>query len=151
VLLLSPTRTWPHLILAAFPAHLAVQFQSNVPPMMQLCWFVSNTCEALIGASLVRRFIRNQFEFDSLLGVSTFLFFVAFTGPFLSSFLDAWFVKINHWGTADYWQVWKMRFFSNVLAEFTLVPVIITWCQTDFSSYRNVPVRRYAEGILMTV
>src|SRR6266508_4458046 len=48
-LLLTPVRVWWVILLAAFPAHLAVQLQSNVPPMMILCWFISNACEALIG------------------------------------------------------------------------------------------------------
>src|SRR5262249_16053494 len=88
-------------------------------------------------------------KFDSLLNVSLFLFFVAFLGPFVSSFLDAWFVRINGWGTVGYWPLWRMRFFSNVLAEFTLVPVILSWSETHFSAYRTIPVRKYLEGFLL--
>src|ERR1051325_4185911 len=51
-LLLTPPRMWWFLVLAAFPAHWAAQLQSHVPPLMILCWFVSNSCEALIGAGL---------------------------------------------------------------------------------------------------
>src|SRR6266478_5824751 len=53
-LLLTPPRNWWVVLLAAFPAHLAAQFQSHVPPLMILCWFISNSCEALIGAGLTR-------------------------------------------------------------------------------------------------
>ena len=53
-LLLTPPRVWWFVLLAAFPAHLAAQFQSHVPPLMILCWFISNSCEALIGAGLTR-------------------------------------------------------------------------------------------------
>src|SRR5436190_9251740 len=55
-LLLTPVRTWWVVLLAAFPAHLAAQLQSNVPPAMILCWFISNSCEAIIGAGCVRYF-----------------------------------------------------------------------------------------------
>src|SRR6478672_9142911 len=48
-LLLAPIRLWWVILLAAFPAHLAAQMQSNVPPAMIVCWFVSNSCEALLG------------------------------------------------------------------------------------------------------
>src|SRR4029077_17991225 len=41
-LLLTPVRVWWVILLAAFPAHLAAQMQSNVPPTMILCWFISN-------------------------------------------------------------------------------------------------------------
>src|SRR5262249_10599036 len=53
-LLLTPPRIWWFLLLAAFPAHWTAQLQSHVPPLMILCWFVSNSCEALIGAGLTR-------------------------------------------------------------------------------------------------
>ena len=41
-LLLTPPRSWWLVLLAAFPAHLAAQLQSHVPPLMIMCWFVSN-------------------------------------------------------------------------------------------------------------
>src|SRR5229473_7308108 len=49
-LLLTPPRIWWFVLLAAFPAHCAAQIQSHVPPLMILCWFVSNSFEAVIGA-----------------------------------------------------------------------------------------------------
>src|SRR5678816_3410043 len=42
-LLLTPLRIWWFVLLAAFPAHCAAQLQSHVPPLMILCWFVSNS------------------------------------------------------------------------------------------------------------
>src|SRR5215470_19414521 len=59
-LLLAPKRHWRMLLLAAFPAHLAVELQSSVPLLMALCWYVSNCSEALIGAWLIRRYIRDE-------------------------------------------------------------------------------------------
>ncbi|MCI0663782.1 MAG: MASE1 domain-containing protein, partial [Acidobacteria bacterium] len=56
-LLLTPRRMWKVVLLAAFPAHLIVELQSGVPIGMVLCWFVSNSSEALIGAVCIRYFI----------------------------------------------------------------------------------------------
>src|SRR5262245_59670171 len=42
-LLLTPTRSWWLVLLAALPAHLLAQLQSDVPPVMILCWFISNS------------------------------------------------------------------------------------------------------------
>src|SRR6185503_7759996 len=53
-LLLSPVRRWWIFLLAALCAHWLVQLQSAVPPLMIFCWFLSNSFEALLGASLVR-------------------------------------------------------------------------------------------------
>ena len=65
-LLLTPPRIWWLVLIAAFPAHCAAQWQSNVPTSMILCWFISNCFEALIGASLTRYFIRGPLRFVSL-------------------------------------------------------------------------------------
>ena len=47
-LLLSPPRSWWLLLLAAFPAHILVQVNADIPVSMILSWFVSNCSEALI-------------------------------------------------------------------------------------------------------
>jgi integral membrane sensor domain MASE1 len=56
-LLLTPPRSWWLVLLAALPAHLAAQLQSDVPPLMIMCWFISNASEAVIGAGLTRYII----------------------------------------------------------------------------------------------
>jgi PAS domain S-box-containing protein len=145
-LLLTPPRTWWFLLLAAFPAHWAAQLQSHVPPFMTLCWFVSNSCEALIGAGLVRYFIGGPIRFTSLRNVSIFSLCVALTGPFLSSFLDAAFVVWNHWGQDSYWGLVRIRFSSNVLAALIVVPLIVTWATDGILALRTARLSRYLEG-----
>ena len=97
-LLLTPPRSWWVVLLAALPAHLAAQLQSHVPPLMIFCWFISNSCEALIGAGLMRYLVGGPIRFTTLRNVGLFCLCVVFIGPFLSSFLDAAFVVWNHWG-----------------------------------------------------
>jgi signal transduction histidine kinase len=124
-LLLTPAGRWPLVLAAVFVAHLAVQFQSGVPLAMVLCWYVSNCSEALVGAVLLRRFGGGVPTFETFRNTTLFLG-CAGLAAFLSSFLDAAFVAANGWGDSDYWTVWRTRFFSNVLATLTLVPVIVT-------------------------
>jgi integral membrane sensor domain MASE1 len=50
-LLLTPPRNWWIVLVAAFPAHLLAELQGGVPPVMVMCWYVSNVAEALIGAT----------------------------------------------------------------------------------------------------
>src|SRR4029453_6581922 len=97
-LLLTPPRSWWFVLLAAFPAHLAAQMQSHVPPLMIVCWFISNASEAVIGAGFTRCLIGGPIHFRSLRNVGIFCLCVVFAGPFLSSFLDAAFVRWNDWG-----------------------------------------------------
>ena len=119
-LLLTPPRIWWFLLLAAFPAHLIAELQFRVPLGMVVCWFISNSCDAIIGAGLTRYLLRGALRFDILRSVAVFCMCGAFLGPFLSSFADAGFVAMNGWGEGSYWQNWRMRFFSNVLTALTL-------------------------------
>jgi two-component system sensor kinase FixL len=148
-LLLTPVRIWWVILLAAFPAHLAAQLQSNVPPTMILCWFISNSCEALIGAGCVRYLIDHPIRFDRLRDVGIFCFFAAFLAPFLSSFLDSAFVAVNRFGLDSYWQVWRIRFTSNVLATLTLVPFIVTWSVEGIAWLGRIRRARFLEASLL--
>jgi len=52
--LLLENRRWGRLL----------QLQSDVPPRMILCWFISNSCEAFIGAATIRYFVGPQVRLD---------------------------------------------------------------------------------------
>lgn len=142
-LLLTPVRWWWFLVLAVFPAHLLTQLHADIPTLMILCWYVSNCSEALIGAYLFRSFAKRQVSLDTTYDVAIFVL-VALLAPFLSSFLDAAFVMLNRFG-ANYWNVFQMRFFSNVLASLTLVPLILTWSRGG-PLLRNTSPKRYLEA-----
>jgi two-component system sensor kinase FixL len=150
-LLLTPVRVWWLILLAVFPAHLAAQLQGNVPPTMIFCWFISNSCEALIGAGCVRYFINRPVRLDRLANVGIFVLFAAWLAPFLSSFIDAGFVAINQFGQDSYWRVWRIRFTSNVLAALTLVPLIVTWAADGIGWLRKVPRARLLEAAFLLV
>jgi PAS domain S-box-containing protein len=148
-LLLTPMRTWWVILLAAFPAHLAAQLQGNVPPTMILCWFISNSCEALIGAGCVRFFIARPVKLDRLRDVGIFCLFAALVAPFLSCFLDAAFVIANRFGQDGYWQVWRIRFCSNVLAALTLVPFMVNWSTDGIAWLFRVRRGKFLEAVLL--
>ena len=115
---------------------------------MILCWFVSNCSEALIGAAIFRFLAKSEVRFDNTHHVSIFII-VALLGPFLSSFLDSAFVKLNQFGASSYWTVFRMRFFSNMLASLTLVPLIVTWRRFEFSALHSSSWKRYLEAGLL--
>ena len=148
-LLLAPTRSWLILLLAALPAHVAIQLSNGVPVPMLLGWFVSNCAEALIGAVCVRRLTSGPLRLDDSRHVG--LFVLACTlGVSLSCFLDAGFVTLVGWGEGTYWGIWSSRFFSNLLAELTLVPTIVAWAHVDREALRRLTYGRIMElGALM--
>jgi two-component system sensor kinase FixL len=145
-LLLTPSRAWWILILAALPAHWLAQLQSQVPPGMIFCWFISNSCEALIGAGCIRYLAGYPFRLNRLRNVAIFCFCGVLLGPFLSSFLDCGFVALNHWGSGSYWEIWRIRFTSNVLAALTIASLIVTWVTAGFSPWRKITWPRFVEG-----
>ncbi len=149
-LVLAPFRWWWLFLLAVLPAHFLIQIQSGVPVPMILGWFVSNSSEAVLGALCLHYLNRRPLRFDSIGQVST-LVFVAVLAPFLSSFLDAGFVVLNGWGNAGYWHVWGMRFFSNVLAELIIVPLIVLWGTDRLGALRGLPAWRWREAIALAL
>jgi PAS domain S-box-containing protein len=150
-LLLTPARWWWVMLVAALPAHIAVELNSGVPIGLILCWFVSNSFEALLGAGLIRRFSGKELRFDALQNVSVFTTFAVFVAPMFSSFLDAGFVKLIGWGTDGYWQIWLMRTLSNVLAALTIIPVILITASRGLIILRHVSPWRLVEGLVLAI
>jgi signal transduction histidine kinase len=148
-LLLTNPRFWWLIIIAALPAHLASELQSGVPTSMVLCWFVSNSVQALLGAGLIWWFIKARVRFARLKELVIFLILGVFLAPFLASFLDSALVRINGWGTHSYWELWRLRFLSNVLATLTLVPFVVVWANSDLSLVKRTSLLRYAEGFIL--
>jgi len=145
-LLMNPPHAWGLILLAVFPVHLVTQLQSGVPFAMVLGWFVSNCSEALLGAVCVRSILGERLRFDSFQHVAVFLFSCVFLAPFASTFLDVAFVKMLGWGTGSFWQLWRLRFFSNVVAMLMIVPVLLAWHAGILSSMRNAAFFRRLEG-----
>jgi PAS domain S-box-containing protein len=149
-LLLTPRRWWWLVILAVLPAHFASELSSGVPTEMVLSWFVSNVAQAAFAAFCIRWFVKDRLRFDRVRDLTVFILLGAFLAPFLSSFLDAALVKLNGWGSSSYWDVWRVRFLSNVLATLTVVPVVMVWVNGGATALRNASLRRYLEAGLLT-
>jgi signal transduction histidine kinase len=149
VLVLTSWQMWPVALLGAFLAHLIVELQTGVPMQMVLCWFISNSFQAFLGAILIRRLVGDKLRFDSSRHVIIFIIFAAAVAPFAASFLDAAFVALNQLGTDDFWKVWRMRFFSNVLAILIIAPVFVMLGANGIAYLRSITLRRLFEGFLM--
>ena len=55
--------------------------------------------------------------------------------------------RLIGWGSSDYWSLVRTRFFSNVLAELTIVPLIVTWAACIASAgQREARPPRYVEA-----
>ena len=149
-LLLTPRQTWWTLLLAVLPIHMFAQLQAGVPAWTALGWFITNTSEALIGAFCIARFTHPRNTLDNVRGVFTFVLFGVVLAPLATSFLDAAAVVITGWGRA-FWPLGVERFWTNALAELTLVPAIVLWGSNGIRWLRSASVAQYLEAALLAV
>ena len=112
-LLFTPLRTWWAVLLAVLPAHLASQIELGVPTSMSVCWYMSNSAEALVGAGLLRHYLDRLPRLDSVRDVATLILIAGVLAPAATSFLDAGFVALVGWRYSAYWPVWEARTLSN--------------------------------------
>ena len=150
-LLLIPVREWWLPLVAAFCSHVAVELGDGVPLRMVLCWFVSNSSEAAVGAALTRFFIGCPARFDNFRNTMVFFICGAGMGAFFSTFLDAGFVALNHWTTESYWMVWRLRFFSNTFSSMTIVPVIVGWSTIRPNFAAKISATRILETFFLII
>jgi len=148
--LLAPRRIWWTLLLAVWPAHMIAQLQSGVPVWTASGWFISNSAEGLIGASLIVRFTRQESLFDTVRGVLTFVFCGVLIAPLLTSFLDAGAVVVTGWGHG-YWPLGAERFWTNALAQLTIVPAVVLAGVRGISWFRNASSVRSWEALLLSL
>jgi len=149
-LLLTPRRKWWMLLLAVLPAHLLAQLPLGVSIVRSLGWFVGNTGEALLGAGCIIALNKRETLFNTVRGVVVFLLFGVLLAPLFTSFLDAITVVATGRG-GSYWLFWNTRLFSNMLAELTLVPVIVIFASSGLPLIRQTNWRRLVEAIFLGV
>jgi signal transduction histidine kinase/integral membrane sensor domain MASE1 len=121
-LILTAPRLWPLVLLAAFPAHLAVQIPTGWPLGLILALFVTNCLEATLAAGIVWLLSDAPSRFDTFGRFAVFIV-AAIVAPLVSSFADAGVVTLLR--GEPYWQVWVSRLFSNILAEVTIIPAVV--------------------------
>ncbi len=144
-LLLSAPRRWWLFLLAALPAHLAAELPAGWPLSLVLALFVTNCLEAVIAASLMRRFSDDPTRFDTLRRAAVFIAAAGLVAPLVSTFADAaavWVVLGE-----PYWRVWTTRLSSNVLTALTLVPALVATA-TSARRWIHDPLRRLEAAAL---
>jgi len=148
-LLLTPSRWWWLVISVSLPAHLASELQSGVPTLMVLSWFLSNSTQALLSAALMKYFAGGDIRLSRSRDLTIFLICGALVAPLIASFLDSSLVKLNGWGHDPYWEIWRIRFLSNVLATLIIIPFVIDWAQHGISPFKQVSWFKYLEATVL--
>jgi len=147
-LLLTRRKEWWTLLLAVFAAHMAAQLQTGVPVWTAGGWFITNSSEALIGAYCITRFTDSASRLEGVRGVLIFVTFGVLFAPLATSFIDAFAVVITGWGRG-YWPLSLERFWTNALAELTIVPPIVLCRSNPISWTRKASAARLGEVALL--
>jgi PAS domain S-box-containing protein len=126
VLLLSPTRDWPWLLLAILPANFLFDVLQRTKPAAIFFFYCANVAAFFTGAWLVRSFVAERPTFKT---VSEFITFVAL-GAVLNSALGAVIgaATLVHYGYSDSFVLsWKLWWGSDVMAILVLTTFILAW------------------------
>jgi signal transduction histidine kinase/integral membrane sensor domain MASE1 len=150
-LLLVPTRIWWILLVAVLPAHLVAELRGGIPLTMMLAWYVSNCLQAVLGAAIVRRWSAGKGRLDSVRAFGIFMLGATFLATFVASFVDVGFVQWVGWREGPFWDVWRMRFFSNVLSVQIIVPAVVSLAAVEWNEVRSASKFRVVEAILVGV
>src|SRR5688572_9058456 len=135
-LLLVPPRAWWVCLAAALPVHILLELNAGFSTQLVALLFVTNCSEALLAAIAVRALSDAPARFDSLRRVAAFIGGAGLLAPIVSSFGDAAVVDVLR--GENYWDVWRVRVFSNVLTELSVAPAIILGWQAA----RSLAARR---------
>jgi two-component system sensor histidine kinase UhpB len=127
---------------------MLAQLNAGVPVWTAVGWFITNSSEALIGAYCVTRFTGTSKRPDSVRGVLVFVVFAVLFAPLATSFLDAAAVVITGWGR-DYWNLSFERFWSNALAQLTIVPTGVLFFSKDITRMHRTGPARWGEPALL--
>jgi signal transduction histidine kinase/integral membrane sensor domain MASE1 len=149
-LLLVPPRLWWVCLAAALPVHILLELQAGFPARLVALLFVTNCTEALLAALAVRALSDAPTRFDSFRRVAAFIGGAGLLAPILSSFADA--AVVHQLRGEDYWNVWRVRVFANVLTELSVAPTLIIGLQAAQSLIARRPrVRSAIESVAFIV
>ena len=122
-LLMVPPRLWWVCLAGALPVHILLEIDAGFSAQLVALLFVTNCSEALLAAIAVRVLSDAPTRFDSFRRVAAFVAGAGLLAPIVSSFADAAVVDLVR--GENYWDVWRVRVFSNVLTELSVAPAII--------------------------
>jgi signal transduction histidine kinase/integral membrane sensor domain MASE1 len=145
VLLLTPPRRWWLYLLAYYILQVAGGVYSHLPFWYVLLSNVGNLIEPLVGALLLRRFIRLPPQFARLREVGIYVACVV-----VASLLGAtWGATSRVLAGFDFWLAFRAWFLADSLASLVLAPMILLWVSTGPPDLRAIPRRRATEAALL--
>ncbi|MFO1433113.1 MAG: response regulator [Candidatus Competibacteraceae bacterium] len=125
VLLRSSRRHWPALGLAALASNLISDVLLHSQPVpVSLGFAATNTLEAFVAASLLRRFFGTPFRFDRLNAVLGLTLISALVGAVLGATAGAATVTLAF--GAPFWSMWRVWWTADVVGVWIVASLLLT-------------------------
>jgi PAS domain S-box-containing protein len=140
-LLLVPRKTWPVLMGAAFAAFVRYNVQAGIS-IPSICWLtLSDLVEILIATLGLSYFFEGVPQLNSLQALARYSVFAGILAPAVGAIFGALA------SSGNYLTSWRISFFSEAIAFFTILPAIFGW----IGRARRVRGSRaaYVEGIVL--
>jgi PAS domain S-box-containing protein len=144
VLLRVSRKVWLIVIPAAFLGFVVYDLQAGVT-LHSIAWFLpADTVEVLIAALGLGYFFKGVPRLNSGNALAYYLFFAVILPSFVAAFFSARGIG------SDYWDGWRICFFSEVLAFLTLTPAILSWVTDGHAWLRKPRVYHLEAAALFT-
>jgi len=119
VLLLTPHKTWPMLIVAAFAAFAFNDIQAGLTIRTRALLIWSDTLDVGIAVFCLSYAFEGVPRLDSVRALAKF----SLCAVILPPLIGAYFVALAI-GKGNYWVSWRISFFSEAIVYLTLMPAI---------------------------
>jgi signal transduction histidine kinase len=121
VLLLVPRKFWPILILTAFTAFVIYDLQTGVDIRSIVILILADAIEVLTVALGASYLFHGFAHLNSLKTLAQYSFLAVIVAPVSVAFVGSFALHGN------YWDSWRISYFSEALALLTLTPAILGW------------------------
>ena len=122
ILLLTPRKTWPLLIVAAFAAFAVNDVQAGLTIRTRALLILSDTLDVAIAVFCLSYAFGGLPRLNSVRALAKF----SLCAVILPPLIGATFVALAI-GKGEYWVSWRISFFSEAIVYLTLMPAILGW------------------------
>jgi PAS domain S-box-containing protein len=122
-LLITRRQWWWMLLAATVPIRFFTEVASDIPAAMLLGTSLNDYCKALLGATLLRRYMDDPTRFRSLRDLGVYGLIAVIAIPVLSAFAGA----LTRGPGPLYWDHWQNWFFGNALTQLIITPCLFYW------------------------
>jgi len=130
ILLLVPRKMWPILMVAAFGTFVLYDLQAGVTIRSTALLILSDTVEVLTAALGLSYSFDGVPKLNNLKALTKYSFIAGVLAPSAGAIFGA--LAAN----GSYWTNWRISFFSEGIAYFTIMPAILGWVSQAWSRVR---------------